>query len=1025
MSISDITIKRPVFGWMMMAGLILFGYISFQSMGISQLPNVEFPVVSVSLTWEGAAPEVMESDVVDPVEQAIMGVAGIKDISSTVRRGQASVNVELELGRDVDVAVQEIQTKIAQAQRRLPDDIDPPTVFKRNPADQPILWLSLRGEHKTPRELMAYAQDILQDKFASISGVGEVSLGGFVEPNLRVWIDNEKLKANELTALDVINAITTEHVERPAGIIETAVDERNVRAIGEAVSVADFANLRIPKRGGEAIYTPVYLKDVAYIEDGLADVQRISRSTGKMAIGFGIRKQTGSNEVEVSKAVFKRLDEVRNQLPDGMEISVTVNRTKFVEESIHELNLTMVLSAIVTSLVCWLFLGSWTATFNILLAIPTSILGSFIVLKFMGFTLNTFTILGLSLAIGMVVDDAIMVLENITRYKEKGLNASQAASVGAKQIAFAALATTVAVIAIFLPVAFMTGTTGRFFYEFGVTITVAVAISLFEALVFTPMRFAQLGNRAIQPTRLSMIVDQVFKSVSLGYRKRLTWVLNHRKLTVIASLGLFLLSLTAGFFIHKEFVPSQDQSLMLASIRTPVGSSIPFTDNKFKEVEKYLMTRPEVAGYFAAVGGFGGGESNRGNIFINLKEINQRPVPKGKSRPLSQKELMDIMRRDINKIDGVKASMQDLSLSGFSAQRGFPIEISVRGPNWEKLVELTDSIEAKMAQSPLMVDVDTDYQSGIKEIRVLPDRLKAAQQGVSVDDIAKVVNALVGGEVVGKYTTGGRRYDIRVRLRADQRLKAEDIYNINVRNNHGEMVMLKDVVTIEEKIASLNITRQSRERAITVNANVAKGKSQEKAIQEALAIAKNILPQGYTAILSGSSKTFKESNQGFGFVFILGVIVAYMVLASQFNSYLHPVTILMALPFSISGALVALLITQQTLNVYSVIGILLLMGIVKKNSILLVEFTNQLRAEGKPPIDALLEACPIRLRPILMTSMATIVAAIPPALMSGAGAEIRIPMAVTIIGGVFVSTVLTLFVVPCVYLIFTKFEKRH
>lgn len=1018
MSVSDITIRRPVFGWMLMLGLMLFGFISMTHLGISQLPNIENQVVSVSLSWEGAAPQVMESDIVDPVEQAIMGVSGIREITSNVRRGQATISVELELGHNVDVAVQEIQTKVAQAQRRLPDDMDPAVVSKRNPADQPIIWMTIRGEGRSTRELMSYVQDVLQDKFAAVSGVGEVFLGGFVEPNLRVWIDLDKLNALQLTITDVQKAINEEHVELPAGVIETDKEERNVRAYGEAISVKEFENIRIMSRGGAPIYQPIFLKDVARIEDGLADVKRISRSQGKTALGLAIRKQTGVNEVEVAKGVLKKIEEVRKELPSGMELFVTVNRTKYVEQSIHELQLTLVLSALATALVCWLFLGSLRATFNILLAIPTSMLGSFLALKYFGFTLNTMTILALSLAMGMVVDDAIMVLENITRYFEKGRSPEQAASEGAKQITLAALATTLAIIAIFIPVIFVQGYMGRMFMEFGVTLSVAVAISLVEALLFTPMRFAQLGNAANTKNAWGMSVDACFQGLAERYEKLLIKILLHRGKVVVSAIVFFIATLFLIGVLRKEIIPSQDQDLILMNVKTAVGSSIVHTDELFKKVETYLIGRPEIKSYYSSIGGSSGGESNRGNIFINLVPRNERKK--------SQQELMDIYRKELKSIEGVRIIMQDLSVNALSPQqRGASIELSIRGPHWETLIESVKKIEEILKKQPYLVDVDKDYQEGIKEVRVIPRRDVMALKGVNMSDVSSAINALIGGQVIGKYTENGRRYDIRVRLEAQQRLQNTDITKIMIRNRHGEMVSLGDLVNIEEHNEALSITRQGRERAITITASNARGYSQDKAIADAMAIVRSQLPDGYKVILSGNAKAAQESNLAIRFLMSVGFLVAYMILASQFNSYLHPVTILMAMPFSISGALLALFVTGQSLNVYSIIGILLLMGIVKKNSILLVEFTNYVRAhEGVGVKEALMKACPIRLRPILMTSAATLVAAIPTALLFGPGYEVRLPMAVTIIGGVIASTVLTLVVVPCVYLMLSRFERK-
>ncbi len=1022
MTLSDLSINRPVFAWMVMGALILFGAMGFSRMGVSQLPDVEFPVISISVTWSGAAPEVMESEVVDVIEQAVMSVQGIRDVSSSVSNGSASITIELQLDRKIDFAVQEVQSKIAQAQRLLPKDIDPPIVTKANPTQQPITWLALTGE-RPARELMAFVQDHLKDKFSTVAGVGDIALGGFVAPALRVWVDADKLLAKELTVDDVINTIQSEHSELPAGRIETQLKEQNVRAMGEAKTAEEFGNIAITKRNGQPVYAPIYLKDVATIEDGLDDVRRISRSDGKSAVGLGIRKQVGSNEVEVSKGVKKKLAEVRQQLPEGMKLEQVVNRSKFIEDSIHELVFTLFLSAIVTSLVCWLFLGSWSATVNILMAIPTSIIGTFFIINILGFTLNTFTVLGLSLAIGIVVDDAIMVLENIVRYREKGVGAEEAARQGARQITFAALAATLAIVAIFLPVAFMTGIVGKFFFQFGVTISVAVALSLLEALMLTPMRCAQF-LRTARNNRLEKTVERMFHSLADQYRGGLRWSLKHRFLVVAGSLAFFVLSLFIAHFLRREFVPAQDQSNFLVNVRTPVGSSIHFTDERIKEVEKFILSRPELKHYFAAVGGFQGGQVNQGNVFVTLKDPGKRPVVPPSTKPLNQGQLMALFRTELNKIPGVKAFIQDLSLTGFSAKRGFPIEMAIQGTSWDKLWEYAQGIRDQMGKSKNMVDVDTDYLEGASEIDVLPDRVKAGERGVSVQSINQVVNALIGGQQISKYSPNDKRYDVRVRLKKEQRLTPEDIVKLYVWNNQGELVQLKDVVAIKERPTAVNITRRSRERAITVFANVAPGQSQATAVEEARSIADSVLPEGYRAVFTGSTQASKETGSSLMFVFILGIVVAYMVLASQFNSYVHPFTVLLALPFSISGALIALWMGHQSINLYSMIGIILLMGIVKKNSILLVDFTNQVRAEGMEVRQALLEACPVRLRPILMTSLATVAAAIPPALAIGPGAEVRIPMSIAVIGGVIVSTFFTLFVVPCVYSLFAGMRRE-
>ncbi|MBI4211900.1 MAG: efflux RND transporter permease subunit, partial [Deltaproteobacteria bacterium] len=614
-----------------------------------------------------------------------------------------------------------------------------------------------------------------------------------------------------------------------------------------------------------------------------------------------------------------------------------------------------------------------------------------------------------------VVDDAIMVLENIVRHQEMGQNRMQAASNGARQITFAATAATFAVIAIFLPVAFMKGVIGTFFFQFGVTLSVAVLLSLLEALTLTPMRASQFVTVKKRKNWLTQKSEKMFHNLSTRYENILHTLLSHRWKVLLASLLFFVLSLTTTTWLRKEFVPSQDQSMFMVNMQTPVGSSIEFTDERFKQAEALLLKRPEVTRYFAAVGGFGGGEVNSGIIFITLKPPRERNV--------SQQEVMDWARKSFNAIPDLKAFVVDFSNRGFGAQRGTPIEFTVRGHDWGDLVEASEAMRKRMEKDPIFTDVNTGYQADTPEIQIIPDRIKAAAHGVSVTTIAETVNLGFGGMRAGRYPEGSRKIDVRVMLQKSDRQKANDVQDLFVRNNRGELIPLTEVTRLEEKPALLTISRKDRERAITITSNVAVGRSQADAIKKVETWGKE-LPEGYHLVLTGAAKTFQESFGNLGFALWLGVIIAYMILAAQYNSYIHPFTVLLALPFSISGAFLALLITQNSLNLYSMIGLLLLMGIVKKNSILLVDFTNQVRKDGKNVREALLHACPIRLRPILMTSAATIAAAIPPALGIGPGAETRIPMAVVIIGGVLVSTVLTLFVVPCAYSLLAQLERK-
>ncbi|MBK8651921.1 MAG: efflux RND transporter permease subunit [Elusimicrobia bacterium] len=1024
MILSDLSIKKPVFAWMLMIGLIAFGAVGFNRMGVSQLPDVDFPVLSVSIDWEGAAPEVIETEITDVIEDAVMSVQGIQEVSSTSRQGSARVTLEFELSKDIDVALQEVQSKLAQAQRLLPRDADPAVVSKSNPEDQPILWLAVSGD-KPRRDLMEYVRDHVKDRFTTVPGVAEVFLGGYVEPNLRVWLDADRLRARELAAEDILRAIEAQHAEVPAGRIETGRQELNVRVLGEAATVDEFRRIIVPSRSGSPIYRTLRLGDVAEVEDGLADVRRISRVNGVSAVGLGIRKQRGANAVSVAKAVKERMAAVQKDLPAGLTVGVNFDTTQFIEESVHELVTTLVLAAVLTSIVCWVFLGSFSSALNVILAIPTSIIGAFILLYFFGFTLNTFTLLGLSLCVGIVVDDAIMVLENIVRHREAGQSRVKAALIGAREITFAALAATVAILAIFVPVIFMKGIVGKFLYQFGVTLSVAVSLSLLEALTLAPMRcsqFLEVGHS----TALGRGVDRVMKSLAQLYARSLHAVLAWRWTVVGVATLVFVLSLGLAKSLKKEFVPSQDQSRFLIRVQTALGTSLEVTDEAMRRVEAALAARPEIEKYFGAVGGFGGGDVNSGMMFVTMKPKGRRPVAEPFRRAPGQSELIDHLRKELKKIEGIqRVSVQDLSQSGFTSQRGYPVEFSLRGRDFDKMGEITEGLMKKMVDSGLMVDIDTDYRLGMPEVRVAPDREKANERGVTVASIANTINAMIGGVRAGKYTRGGKRYDIRLRLADADRRRPADIGKIFVRNNRGELVRLSDVVSLVEKPTLLTITRKNRERSIGLFANVATGKSQGEALAFVEGLGRS-LPEGYRIVFSGSAQTYKESFQSLMFALVLGLFVAYMVLGAQFNSFIHPFTVLLALPFSVTGAFLALKLTGITLNIYSMIGLLLLMGIVKKNSILLVEFTNERRKLGRDVHSALLEACPVRLRPILMTSVSTIAGAIPAALSLGAGAETVRPMAVVVIGGMIASTLLTLFVVPAAYSLLARLQShRH
>ncbi|HET7434081.1 MAG TPA: efflux RND transporter permease subunit [Thermoanaerobaculia bacterium] len=1011
MKITDVCIKNPVFAWMLMAATVVFGGVAASRIGISQFPDVDQPTVNVSVAWEGAAPEVIEHDVVEPIEEAVMQVEGVRNVTSSSRQGSGSVTVELDLARNVDLALQDVQTRVAQVQRRLPRDIEPPVVSKSNPEDQPILWVGLAGPY-SPQVLADYARYRVKEKLQTVPGVGEIQLGGYLERNVRIWIDADKLDERRVTVKEVIDAIGTQHVELPAGRLETSGREVNVRVLGEAFNLDEFRQLVVKTVDG----APVYLSDVALVEDGFEDVRRLSRANGNPAQGLGIRKQRGSNAVAVARGVKETMAEIQKTLPEGMELAINFDSTQFIEESVHEIEFELLLSVILTAFVCWLFLGSFGATMNVIMAIPMSLLGTVACIYFFGYTLNTFTLLGLALAVGIVVDDAIMVLENIFRHGEMGKDRVSAAREGTQEISFAALAATLAVCAIFLPVIFMKGVIGRFFLQFGVTLCVAVLLSYVEAVTLAPARSAQMLKAGHgRQSKLGHFVDVVFDKLSASYARVLALGLRHP----ISVLAMAAIVFIGSIFIYRklpsEMVPSQDQSRLMIRLQTAVGADLTETDRVFRRAETYLQNRPEVVRVFGNVGGGGGGSVNSGIIFVTMVDPKQRK--------LTQAEIAAEVRKELNSYPGVRAVVQDLSQQGFTAQRGFPIEFSVRGSEWEHLIGFSQEMRDKLAASGLATDIDTDYQVGMPELRIVPDRDRCADLGVSVEDVATTINALVGGVRSGKYSTGGRRIDIRTRLLAQQRTRPEDLARLRMRTASGDLVPLSALVKESEQPALQSVTRRDRERAISIYGNVAPGHSQSEALAYIEKISKE-LPPGYRAVLGGSSVAFNESKAQLYFALFLGIVVAYMVLASQFNSFLHPVTVLSILPLSIAGAAFAMFITGKTLNIFSMIGLLLLLGIAKKNSIILVDFAVQKQREGSTAAEAMQIAGPTRLRPILMTSLATLMAAVPPALALGPGAETRGPMAIAIIGGLVISTALSLLVVPAFFVVADAMKQK-
>ncbi|MBI2194394.1 MAG: efflux RND transporter permease subunit [Planctomycetes bacterium] len=1010
MTLSDLSIHRPVFAVMVVMALVVFGAIGYTGLGVSQFPDVEFPVVTVATVMRGAAPEVMEADVTEIIEKSVSSVQGIRTLTSQSVQGASIVTVEFELSRSIDLAVQDVRDKVAAVTRELPRDIEPPQITKVNPGDSPILWLSLYGT-RPYSELVDYADNVLSDEIQRIPGVGDIFPGARRKREVRLWVSAQRLEAYAMSVDEVISAVGRQHLESPAGRLESAQIEFNLRTMGEFRTIDELNQLVVAERR-DAV---VRLRDVAVVEDGLEDKRTFARYNGMPAAGLGIRKQRGANTVAVARAVKAKLAEMWNNLPEGMNLVVAFDSSRFIEEAINEIQFTLLFAILLTAVITHVFLLSFRSTLIIALSMPVSVIGTFSFMYFMGFTLNTLTLLGLSLSVGIVVDDAIIFLENIYRHQEEGQKRKEAALAGAREITFAALASTLSIVAIFIPVAFMQGIIGRFFYEFGITVSVAILVSYVFALTLTPM----LCSRYLQPGTardpLSHLIDRFIEAWPPLYRRFLGLCLRLRWVVLVLTAAVFAASLYFLFLLGREFVPSEDQGRLLLHIRTPVGSSVDYTDEMLVRCEAIADRMPEIQGYFAAVGIGQERMANRGIMFITL-------LPRDR-RERSQVEVQKALREEMAKIPGMLAFVQDLSSMGLSAQRGYPIEFALQGPDLDKLAEHASVLKDRMKGTPGILDVDSNYEVGMPEIRIHPDREKAADLGVDVASINRTVQSLFGGVEIAKFNDRGKRYDVRLRLMAGDRYTPAAIGGVRVRGGEGQLLAMRDLVRLEDRASLLMVNRYNRQRAITITANVGGNLKQSEALLQVEAMAREVLPEGYSITFSGTAQTFRDTFTSLIFALVLGLVVAYMILAAQFNHFLHPLTVMAALPFSLTGALVVLWATGQTLNLYSMIGILLLMGLVKKNSILLVDFTSQFQAKGHSCREALLLACPLRLRPILMTSASTIVGALPVMLHLGPGAESRKPMAVAVVGGMIASTLLTLVVVPILHELIDSFGR--
>ena len=1020
MWLADTSVKRPVFATMIICALVIFGIVSYPEIGVDLLPKVDFPIVNISTNYKGASPDMVDVMVTDKIEEVINTINGVKTINSSSTEGNSRITVEFVLERNIDLAAQDVREKIAGIRRNLPTAIDDPVIEKVDPDSTPVLWLALTGQ-RSVRDLSAYADETLREQLERISGVGSVEMRGMRRRQINLWLDANKMQALRIAPSDVLQALQRNNIELPGGRIEGLTKDYSLKVKGEITNVANFANIVISSDNG----VPVRIKDIGRIEDGMQQNLSVARFNGTPAVGLSVQKQSGTNTVEVVNRVKEGIATIKKTLPPGMEINTSFDQSIFILRSIHEVQMHLIIGSFFAVLAVLVFLRNFKTTMISAIALPVSVVATFALIRVFGFTFNNMTMLALSLSVGILIDDAIIVIENIYRHVEEGMAPREAAMFATSEIGLAVLATTLAIAAIFLPVAFMKGIIGRFFIQFALTVVFAVLVSLLVSFTLTPMmasiflRAHPAGGNALEGetgkktllSRLSAWFERGYTKIEAVYRDILTIALRHRMVVMVAAVIIFSFSMYITKFIGKELQPPEDQGRFIVRLEAPIDYSVAQTDELCKKAEEILRKTPEVAMVFYTQGGQTASAINRANAMVTM-------VPKSQ-RTKSQETVKAEIRNKLRKIPGLKASAEDVSTVG-GGQRQVPIQYSIRGRDLLSLRNYAQDISAEFSKLPGVVDVDTSLEMGKPEFRAYIDRDKAADLGIDVRMIGDAINLLISGEVdvtQFKDEARGKRYDFRVRLNPEDRNDPRDVGRIYVRARDGRPVELASVVNLSEGGGPSVINRVDRQRAITIFANL-ENIPLGQAMDGLDAISAKILPPDYLPKYKGAADTMKDSFKFLAFALVLGIIMAYMVLAAQFESFIHPFTVLLAMPLSFVGAFGALYLTGKTINIYSLIGLILLMGLVKKNSILLVDYTNILRNRGMERREAILHAGPRRLRPILMTTIAMIFGMLPVAFGVGEGAETRSPMGIAVIGGLLTSLLLTLIVVPTAYDLF-------
>jgi HAE1 family hydrophobic/amphiphilic exporter-1 len=1010
MRFADVFIRRPVFATMLVASLVVLGLFSYRSLGVDLFPNVDFPVVSVTTTLKGASVEEMETGVTKVLEEAVNTIDGIDELRSITREGLSTVIIQFVLEKPRDVAAQDVRDKVATVVAQLPVGTDPPLVEKFDMDAVPVMSIAISGR-RSLREVTELARKQVKEVIETLSGVGQVILIGGQERAVNVYVDPNRLTAQGLSIGEVQAAIQQQNLELPGGRLDQTRREVIVRTMGRLERVADFNDLIVAHVGDR----PLRVRDLGFAEDGIVEPRSLARLNGEHAVQLIVRKQSGVNTVEVIERVKAALDRLAGVLPADVEIRIIRDQSRFIKSSIETVRLHLWLGAVLVALTVLVFMRDWRSTLVAGVAIPTSIIATFSFMQYMGFTLNNLTMLGLVLAVGIVIDDAVVVLENIFRHVEdEGTPPMRAASEATAEIALAVMATTLSLVIIFLPIAFMGGMVGRFFNSFGLTVAVSILISLLVSFTLTPALSARVLRR-LPPERAHG--GRLYRVLEAWYGRILAWSLGHRWTVVAVSVLCVVAAVPLFTMVGKTFLPQDDQSEFEIAIRAPGGWSLAETSRVFAEIEHHVRNLRGVTEVLTTIGDQTGrvkpgeGDVTSGSIYVRLLDLHEREF--------SQFDVMADARWFLRQYPDLRSAVQGINPLAPSGHRLAELELNLRGPDLARLRAYGDRLIAGMRELPGLVDVDTSLAVRTPELRLQIDRDKASDLGINVHDIAATVQTYVAGAPVSKFKEADEQYDLWLRAEPGSRRTAQDVYDLTVRSRRGQLVRLGNLVHVSEDLAPAEIDRVNRQRSVSIMADVLPELPLATAVEHVKTVAARLdMPPMYGVEFTGRAKSLAESNANFLLAFGLSVLFMYMVLAAQFESFLHPVTIMLALPLTVPFALLSLLVLGEALNVYSMLGLFMLFGVVKKNGILQVDYTNTLRARGMGRDEAVMEANRVRLRPILMTTMMLIVGMIPIALGQGPGAGSRASIARVIVGGQALSLLITLLITPVAYTLF-------